>query len=132
MEIGESANATAQNFPAGEWRHPMRRNRLWFLLIGLCALCVLVSATLTRTLRDQWIEVPRDAFSAARVVHLLDQNSVDFEVEHQLGVTYVRLPKADWPTVCALLERGSIENDYPLNIKRKTMFGQIRDVVRHP
>jgi hypothetical protein len=57
---------------------------------------------------------------------------VDFEVEHYRGVLYVRVASDDWPRVRSMLDRDSVALTYPLNIKRKTMFGNLRDVVRHP
>lgn len=114
------------------WLHTLRRNRLSLFVVGLVMLAGVLIISLARTPTDQWIEVPRDGASANRVIQLLERESVGTTIEDGLGVTYIRVPASDWQKVCALLERDSIENMYPVNIKRQTKFGRLVDVVRHP
>lgn len=102
------------------------------LLFGLCAVGVTALVVSSRVLPDQWIEVPRDGMGNARVIELLEASAIAFTTEPHFGVMYLRVPQADWPQVSVMLDRDSINSKYPLNIKRKNMFGQVRDIVRHP
>jgi hypothetical protein len=105
--------------------------RLW-LLAGIMLLCGLSAVALAVARHDQWIEVPRNGLHENRVLQVLEDNGVSYQARHNFGVMYVRVPRSDWPRAVEVLDRDSLANQYPLNIKRITLWGTTVDVVRRP